>query len=333
MQLLPGAEAMTDSIQKTFEGSHILVVDDEKTNVMVVQRALKIAGYDVVGAVSAEKARECIQAQLPDLILLDISMPEVSGLEFLTELRNQSKTAKIPVILVSALTDTETIVTGLQTGANDYIMKPVEMPVLLARVQTQLSVAKRAQALEMQAGNLARLAHTDALTGLINRRGFVDIYTGEMSRARRYRRSLVVAMMDLDHFKNINDRYGHAGGDAVLRAFAATARAALRSHDVICRYGGEEFCVLMPETKIRGAMRVAERARAAIEKMMVMHEGKPIAATVSIGIASAFEAGGEECTGEELLERADKALYRAKAAGRNCVVSYSPEEDAQVSEN
>jgi len=320
---------MTDPKLKTFEGSHILVVDDEKTNVMVVQRALQIAGYDVVGAGSAEKARACIKHQMPDLILLDISMPEVSGLEFLTELRGQSKTSRVPVILVSALTDTETIVTGLQTGANDYIMKPVEMPVLLARVQTQLSVAERARVLEVQAGTLAKLAHTDPLTGLINRRGFVEIYTSEISRARRYKRSLVVAMMDLDHFKNINDRYGHAGGDAVLKSFASIARAALRTHDVICRYGGEEFCVLMPETKMRGAMRVAERARDAIEKMNVMHEGEPIAVTVSIGVASAFEDDDEDCTEEALLERADKALYRAKAAGRNCVVSYSPEEGSK----
>ena len=318
---------MTVPIIKTFEGSHILVVDDEKTNVMVMQRALQIAGYDVAGAGSAENARECIKNQVPDLILLDISMPDVSGLEFLTELRNQSKTARIPVILVSALTDTDTIVTGLQTGANDYIMKPVEMPVLLARVQTQLSVAERARALEMQAGNLAKLALTDALTGLINRRGFVDIFTSEISRARRYKRPLVVAMMDLDHFKIVNDRHGHAGGDAVLRTFASTARAAFRSTDVICRYGGEEFCVLMPETKIRGAMQVAERARLAIEKMMVMHDGNAIAATVSIGVASAFEGEGADCTEEELLERADKALYRAKAAGRNCVVYYRPEEE------
>ena len=327
MQRFPSADEMTDPKLKTFEGSHILVVDDEKTNVMVVQRALQIAGYDVVGAGSAEKARACIKQQMPDLILLDISMPEVSGLEFLTELRGQPNTSRVPVILVSALTDTETIVTGLQTGANDYIMKPVEMPVLLARVQTQLSVAERARILEMQAGTLAKLAQTDPLTGLINRRGFVEIYTSEVSRARRYKRSRVVAMMDLDHFKNINDRYGHAGGDAVLRSFASTARAALRTHDVICRYGGEEFCVLMPETKIHGAARVAERARAAIEKMKVMHEGEPIASTVSIGVASAFEEGGDDCTEEALLERADKALYRAKAAGRNCVVSYSPEED------
>ena len=298
----------------------VLVVDDESTNLLLLQHALRKSGYEVDTARSAFEAKEVLARALPDIILLDISMPEVSGLDLLRELRQTTATMTIPVMLVSALTDTDTIVEGLQWGANDYITKPVDVNVLLARVRTQLQTADRAKLLEAQAGTLAKLALTDALTGLVNRRGFSDVYAEEFARALRYGRPLVLAMLDLDHFKVINDLHGHSGGDAVLQAFAQTARGTLRSHDLLCRYGGEEFCAIMPETSVSVAATVAERVRSATEAMIVRHEGARVIVTVSIGLAGLEP--GMDVTPQELIEQADKAMYQAKAGGRNRVVLF-----------
>ena len=177
---------MTGDVGTDPRPRRVLVVDDESTNLMLLQHALRKSGYVVDTARSAYEAKECLACKLPDIILLDISMPEVSGLDLLRELRQTTATMTIPVMLVSALTDTDTIVDGLQWGANDYITKPVDVNVLLARVRTQLQTADRARLLEAQAGTLAKLALTDALTGLVNRRGFSDVYADEFARALRY---------------------------------------------------------------------------------------------------------------------------------------------------
>ncbi|MBI3269484.1 MAG: diguanylate cyclase [Planctomycetes bacterium] len=295
----------------------ILAVDDEAGNLDLLRRRLSRQGYEVPIASSASEAAAEIADRMPDMVLLDINMPEVSGLDFLKQLRASPKTLLLPVIMVSALTDTDSIVTAIQDGANDYVTKPINLPVLLARMETHLKMAALVQHLETQTQILSKLAALDYLTGIYNRRSMFDALEVELNRCRRSGRRLSVLMLDLDHFKRINDSHGHPAGDLVLREFASRAKQALRSTDILCRYGGEEFCVILPETETASALAAAERIRQAIGARSFMLESDEVTVTVSVGVASVPPEFEGELT--ELLERADKALYRAKQGGRNRV--------------
>ena len=251
----------------------VLVVDDDELNRMLFRHALEAAGFTVSEACSAAEARERLREGGTDIMLLDIGMPEVSGIDFLRQLRQSPDTLHLPVILVSAFTDTEVVVKGLEFGAQDYVTKPVDFPVLVARVQNQLDMTQRAIKLQEQANILSRLANLDPLTGVLNRRAFLEVYNAEHLRAVRYLRPLAVLMLDLDHFKSVNDQWGHAAGDEVLRRFADLAATMMRASDHFCRYGGEEFCMLLTETDLVGAMDTAERVRSAYKRQAVHRAG------------------------------------------------------------
>jgi two-component system, cell cycle response regulator len=293
----------------------VLMVEDSRVSLEVYAQRLERRGYQVATALSAEAARGELENSLPDLILLDVFMPKVSGFDFLRELRSAPRTATVPIILISALSDTQHIVEGLELGANDYVTKPIVMPILTARMEALLRSSELVRRLEVQTELLAKLAAFDDLTGSFNRRSMFHHLEAELSRSRRYGRSLAVLMADIDHFKKVNDQHGHLVGDRALRWVATTLQNELRSMDFLCRYGGEEFCAILPETNQPGAARAAERIRSALERQAFAVDGLSLSLTISVGAAAWTPVDKEEIP--DLLARADRALLDAKRAGRN----------------
>jgi diguanylate cyclase (GGDEF)-like protein len=297
--------------------SRVLMVEDSRLSLEVYAQRLERRGYAVSSAVSAEEARVRLDEAQPDIVLLDVFMPKVSGFEFLRELRSSPRTSTTPVILISALSDTKHIVEGLELGANDYVTKPIVMPILTARMEALLRSQELVRRLEVQTELLSKLAAFDDLTGAYNRRSMFHHLEAELSRCKRYGRSVSVLMVDIDHFKRVNDSHGHLVGDQALRSIAGIMQAELRAMDLLCRYGGEEFCAILPETNHPGAARAAERLRSAVERSPIEHEALKLSLTVSVGGASWSNPAGNEVP--DLLARADESLLEAKRGGRNCV--------------
>jgi two-component system, cell cycle response regulator len=307
----------------------VLMVEDSRVSLEVYAQRLERRGYQVATAISAEAARVELESSLPELILLDVFMPKVSGFDFLRELRSAPRTATVPIILISALSDTQHIVEGLELGANDYVTKPIVMPILTARMEALLRSSELVRRLEVQTELLAKLAAFDDLTGSYNRRSMFHHLEAELSRSRRYGRSLSVLMADIDHFKKVNDQHGHLVGDQALRWVATTLQHELRSMDFLCRYGGEEFCAILPETGQPGAARAAERIRLALERQAFVTDGLSLSLTISVGGASWTPVDKQEIP--DLLARADRALLDAKRAGRNQTLIATDEKAVPVS--
>jgi two-component system, cell cycle response regulator len=307
----------------------VLMVEDSRVSLEVYAQRLERRGYQVATAISAEAARVELENGLPELILLDVFMPKVSGFDFLRELRAEPRTATVPIILISALSDTQHIVEGLELGANDYVTKPIVMPILTARMEALLRSSELVRRLEVQTELLAKLAAFDDLTGAYNRRSMFHQLEAELSRSRRYGRSLSLLMADIDHFKKVNDQYGHLVGDQALRWVATTIQNELRSMDFLCRYGGEEFCAILPETNRPGAARAAERIRSALERQVFVTDGLNLSLTISVGGASWTPVDKQEIP--DLLARADAALMDAKRSGRNQVRIATDESTVPVS--
>lgn len=295
------------------------MVEDSKVSLATYAQRLENRGYTVIRAASAEQARAELAERLPEIVLLDVFMPKVSGFDLLRELRADPRTETIPVILISALTDTQHIVEGLELGANDYVTKPIVMPILTARMEALLRASELVRRLEVQTELLSKLAAFDDLTGAYNRRSMFHHLEAEIGRSRRYRRNLSVLMVDVDHFKRVNDELGHAAGDKALAWVSQTLSSQLRSMDFLCRYGGEEFCVILPETNVQGALRAAERLRIAVEREPFTTESIGVAITISVGAATWGASEGSEIP--DLLAQADAALLEAKRGGRNRVAA------------
>jgi len=294
--------------------ARILLVDDQPSNLNTLSHAL-INQYELSVATSGTDALTLAEQDAPDLILLDVMMPDMDGLETLRRLRHSHWGRDIPVILVTADDRTETQVLALDQGADDFIAKPVVVPVVQARVRNTLE-RQRARR------ELLRLATTDELTGLLNRRRFFELGEAERSRVARYGQPCGLLMLDIDHFKTVNDQHGHAAGDAVLRVFAETIVNLLRRSDTLGRLGGEEFAVLLPQTKRDGSLDLAQRLNVAVAGIRItMATGKEISVTTSIG-ATQLSAADRDF--EAALQRADAALYVAKAQGRNRVSVSEP---------
>jgi diguanylate cyclase (GGDEF)-like protein len=290
--------------------ANILLVDDLPSNLHTLSRTLSDE-YDLSVATSGMEALNLARVIAPDLILLDVMMPEMDGLETLSRLRSSDWGREIPVILVTADDRVETQVSGLELGADDFIAKPIVVPVLKARVRNVLE-RRRLQR------ELTWLATTDELTCALNRRRFFAQGEAERIRVDRYEQPCGLLMLDLDHFKSVNDQHGHAAGDAVLKAFADTVSNLLRNTDYFGRIGGEEFAVLLPQTDRQGTLNLAERLRVAVTEIRIPLEGdKVIQITSSIG---ATQLIATDTRLDDALHRADTALYAAKAAGRNKVI-------------
>ena len=289
----------------------VLLVDDEEVNIYALKIILESRSYQCLTASSGVEALRIAVEALPDAILLDIQMPGMDGYEVCQQLKKDPRTEPIPIVFLTARhCDNEEIVRGLELGANDYITKPFNQEELLARVGVMVRVRTAEDALR-------NASQTDELTGLKNRRFLQQRLEEELHRASRYSMKLSCIMLDIDHFKKINDNHGHSAGDHVLREVASVISRHVRKSDIAVRYGGEEFVVLLFESDKTQAKRVAERIRKDIESRAFCWNGQGLNLTISSGVATFPEAG--ITTPDELVSRADSALYSAKASGRNAV--------------
>ncbi len=288
----------------------ILAVDDSPMNIQILHEILQ-PEYRVLFATKGTDALEIAAEHLPDLILLDIVMPEPDGYEVCRRLKKDPRTRHIPVIFITRLADHGEEAKGLEIGGVDYLTKPVNPAVVRARVKSHLNLKKYQDFLQ----NLALL---DGLTGIANRRNFDQTLEREWRRASRASDPIALLMLDLDFFKHYNDHYGHLKGDDCLRQVAMVlSRSTTRPADLAARYGGEEFVCLLPETNLKGALVTAEKICQGIAELKIPHEFSTAAdhVTVSIGVASITPAFGENP--EQLITAADQAMYRAKKLGRN----------------
>jgi two-component system, cell cycle response regulator len=289
----------------------VLVVDDDPAILRLLSSWLEAEGCRVQGAGDGQQALSAIEAECPDFILTDWLMPEV-GSEVLCRL---VRAARLPhyvyIVFLIAQATSEEIVAGLEAGADEYLLKPVSREEMLARMNAGLRVLS----LERQLNQMVR---TDPLTGLMTQRTFYEILDKEWHRARRYHLPLSCVMVDLDFFKRINDVHGHPSGDVALKHAADLLLKNCRRSDSFCRYGGDEFCILLPETDERNAVIWAERARQSFSQATVTLGGKPINLTASFGVSQCYE---DTQTPEALIDLADQALLCAKRSGRDEVVS------------
>jgi len=288
----------------------ILIVDDAMENIQILHGALQDE-HEVLFALDGAKALALAQSQQPDLILLDAVMPGMDGYAVLQALRTAPETVDTPVIFVTALSSPEDETRALDAGAADFISKPVNAAVVRARVRTQLTVKRQADALRA-------LTLTDSLTGVANRRAFSERIDNEWRRATRAQLPVSLILADIDHFKLFNDHYGHQAGDACLEKVAqAMCRAANRAQDLVARYGGEEFAILLPETDAAGAACVAQRVLDELAALGIAHAVSPTAPRLTASMGIATQAPVRTETSAALIRAADALLYQAKADGRN----------------
>ena len=286
--------------------SRVLVIDDDPVSARATEGVLRGAGFLTASCCDPADAYESILRESPDLIILDVLLGDVDGFDVCRRVRANPALQLVPIIFVTRRGDVEERVRGLQVGGNDYVAKPFDPPELVARVRSHLS----------RLSALREMAIRDGLTRCYNHKYFKMRLDQELVRARRYGSPISLGVLDVDHFKRVNDTHGHPAGDAVLAHLASLLIASVRSSDIVARYGGEEFAFVLVEAGLQEASVVAERMRARVEA----HEfelpgGARIRATASIGLAAARPQEGAP----GLLHRADAALYEAKAQGRNRV--------------
>ncbi len=292
----------------------ILVVDDNLDNVEIIATRLRFRGYEIIEAHNGQEALEAFEAHTPDLVLLDVMLPDINGYDIAR--RMKSSESFTPIILVTALGETHDKVAGLDAGADDYLTKPINFPELEARVRSMLRIKRLQDELEEKNRELERLSISDGLTGLYNHRHIHTLLEEEFERADRTGERLTVAMFDLDRFKSVNDNHGHQAGDRVLEEFAEILRETAREIDRIGRYGGEEFIALMPDTGIEDGVVFVERVlREVARRPFNIGKDEPLHMTTSSGVATyPHELITDPIS---LVRLADEALYAAKAAGRN----------------
>lgn len=299
----------------------ILIVDDMEDNLEILSDLLRFDGYVVESARGGDSALKQVQESRPDLILLDILMPGMDGYEVCTQLKADENTRDIPVIFVSSMTDIDSKLKGFKVGAVDYINKPFQHAEILVRVNTHITLVRMRKHLEEQNAELERLANTDYLTNLYNRRRFFYTAEEEFNKVLQSGKTISVTLIDLDYFKKVNDSYGHLVGDRVLIHVAQLIRTHCRVSDVAARYGGEEFIILHPSTDRKNAFVVAERVREVVEVTPFVYEKNEIGVTISAGVVDT-QVGRDFTRIDDVLGLADIALYRAKDAGRNQVVVF-----------
>lgn len=308
----------------------IVIVDDMPDNLRLLAGILKDKGYKVRPAPSGTRALATIHKEPPELILLDIMMPGMDGYEVCRQLKAKQGTKDIPIIFLSALNEVFDKVKAFKAGGVDFITKPFQVEEVLARVRTHLTIRAQQKALALQneellkknaliteqAKKLELLATKDFLTGLSNRRDFLERAGQEEKRFKRIGRPFSFIMLDIDHFKKVNDTYGHTCGDEVLGQVSRALEKALRAQDVLARWGGEEFICLLPETGADGAKSAAEKIRTDMERQRHACIASDLSITVTLGVC-VYDGS---CTIDEAIRRADDALYKGKKDGRNQVV-------------
>lgn len=285
----------------------IFVVEDDFSYRSILVKQLTEWGYDPISAEDGEKAWKILQQNNPPkLILLDWSLPGLSGFELIKRIRNLNDHSPPYIIMVTAKSEKESIILGLDTGANDYVFKPCHSEILRARVNNGRRMLELQETLEHESSH-------DPLTGLLNRRAITESLSKELARSKRKGEGLLVGFCDLDHFKKINDEWGHQSGDDVLCGFVRVINESLRGYDSFGRWGGEEFLLIMPHFSITDAPRIFERLRATVENAVISTQTGPLRITISAGVAY---ANGNE-TVDEVLAAVDRNMYEAKNSGRN----------------
>jgi len=316
---------------------NILLIDDLPENLRLLTELLTNLGYTPRCAISGNRALKSIRLKLPDIILLDIKMPEMDGYQVCQAFKNDPELCDIPIIFISALDETFDKLKAFQVGGVDYITKPFQIEEVVARLETHLTIqrqkkrlqneiAKRIQTeLILQEANrkLELMANLDGLTQIANRRRFDDYLSSEWQRHQREQNSLALILIDIDYFKRYNDRYGHQGGDdCLVRVAQAIAQVPQRPTDLVARYGGEEFVVILSNTDMQGALKVARAIQEAIASLAIIHENSDVSdyVTLSMGFVSLIPT--LDLSPEVLISYADKSLYLAKEKGRNQAIGY-----------
>jgi diguanylate cyclase (GGDEF)-like protein len=300
----------------------VLIADDDRTTIAIVRSALIGWGFEVELAYDGASAWDRLNAiEPPAIAILDWTMPEIDGLELCRRIRTSSRLRPMYVLLLTARDRRAELIAGLDAGADDYMTKPIDIDELRARTQVGARVASLQQRLARQVTELRRahvamkeMASTDALTRVYSRRWWFELAATEFARARRYGRDLSLLVIDLDHFKRINDTFGHPAGDATLQTFAELLRKTCRESDVVGRIGGEEFAVLLPEGTRAAAQLLAARVTEGCRTLVVQADDQPIRFSCSIGVTS---RRAEDDDVAAALRRADAALYSAKRSGRD----------------
>jgi diguanylate cyclase (GGDEF)-like protein len=287
----------------------ILIVDDEMPIRHLMSLLLK--GFGTIEmAGSGKEALEKVNVINPDLIILDVLMPEMNGYEVCQTIKGNDKTSSIPIVFLTANSSNEDEEYGLEIGATDFIRKPISPRIVSARVSNILNLQQATRKLEL-------IASTDPLTGAFNRRHLDLVGKNELSRSKRNNSTFTILMLDIDHFKGVNDTYGHDIGDEALIETVAVIKKNIRGEDLLFRLGGEEFAVMLPETTKLAAFDTAKRIRIAISEIVIQTPIAPLCFTLSIGIAESTPVDNDI---DVILKRADEALYRAKSSGRNKVI-------------
>ena len=300
----------------------VAIVDDDPAIRRLVRLLLKRSGYDTVEFAAGAEARDQLTKTPWDLAILDRRLPDMDGLELCQELKSIPEFKSRYVIMLTGEDEPEDKIQGLDLGADDYITKPFQYPELLARIRAAKRIVDLQKELMETNRRLEQLSITDGLTNLYNHRHFQDELCRAFEESARYGRPLSLAMADIDFFKKVNDSYGHAVGDEVLKAVARMFKESSRSTDLVARYGGEEFAMMMPETDLDSAIAFAEKLRALVESTPVPTQSGPLKVTVSVGVATVPHPNIHAA--KELIVSSDNALYRAKDAGRNRVNAEEP---------
>jgi len=294
---------------------NILIVDDDSSVRNPMNEFIKLSGYNSFGASSAEEAIDILKTTSMQVVITDVMLPEMGGFELTEHITQEYDSA---VIVITGYSDIYSYEEAIKMGASDFIVKPVRFEELLLRLKKVLAERELANDRGRMMEKLQKLAITDGLTKLHNSRSFYSQLEVEVDRFNRYKRSLALMLMDIDHFKKYNDSYGHLEGDKALVTIAQIIKSCLRKLDSAYRYGGEEFTVILPETSCEEAQTVAQRIKSALkaENFMPQH-GKEAKVTISIGVTEYFP--GEQLS--EFIQRADKAMYLSKEKGRNKVTT------------
>jgi diguanylate cyclase (GGDEF)-like protein len=330
---------MSTKERSLFKQAKILVVDDQPDNVELLATILTIQGYEVQKSSCGIEAIELVKTNPPDMILLDISMPEVNGFEVCRTLKSDRYTQDIPIIFISALQEAQDKTQAFNFGGNDYIAKPFQIEEVIVRVKNQLKISRLQQALkaknlqlehqnrQLQAAEerllllnqkLNQLATLDGLTQIANRYRFDEFLNREWQRGKREQFPLSLILCDIDYFKLYNDRFGHQEGDICLTKVAQTiSKTVQRPADLVARYGGEEFAIILPQTPAKSALQVAEKIRLQVKSLVISHPDSLVSDYVTLSLGVSCVIPNSQYQKQQLLLEADRALYQAKKTGRD----------------
>lgn len=298
----------------------ILVVDDDPVSCTLIKKFLTKAGFEVATAANGSDALHLCEQRFFPIVLTDWMMPQIDGIQLCELIRKKKTDTYVYLVLITSRRSKNDIISGLESGADDYLTKPVNQAELLARIKSGIRVLELEKSLKSAHQEIRQLSATDALTGCYNRVYLNERFEQELGRSMRYQQPLSVILADIDHFKSVNDTYGHQVGDEVLKAFAKLLRSAIREDiDWIVRYGGEEFLIVLPETGCDGTIVMAERLRRVISNKAFKIGNLHLKVTASFGGASAcFDRKADsDIAMADLVHHADTELYRCKNSGRN----------------